>query len=89
MIPKEAKYARERAKELIAYYDYKHEHDGYTYNRLAGIAHQAYLKHKHIGADKRTYMLLEKDMKKKAYEEIMNKAHYYDEEAYYPKGSYE
>ncbi len=71
-IPREAKFARERAKELIAYYDYKHEHDGYTYNRLAGIAHQAYLKHRHMGADKRTYILLEENMKKKAHAELMS-----------------
>jgi hypothetical protein len=72
MIPREPKYARERAKELIAYYDSKHEKDGYTYNRLAGIAHQAYLKHRHILLDKETYKLLEENMRQKAMNELLH-----------------
>ncbi len=69
MILRTKEFAKERAKELIEYYDYKHK-EGYSYNMLSAIAHIVYLKHKHIESDKLVYKLLEDDMKLKALVEL-------------------
>ena len=69
MIPRTKEFVKERVKELIEYYDYKHE-EGYSYGTLSAIAHIVYLKHKHIESDKLVYKLLEDDMKLKALVEL-------------------
>jgi hypothetical protein len=48
----------------IAYYELKHT-EGYSYNKLRLIAHNAYLRHKHILKDRAVYERLEQAMLKR------------------------
>ena len=64
------KIKHKKLKELIDFFDYKHENEGYSYNKLQTIAHRMFLKHKNIESEKEIYKLLEKNMKEKSMNEL-------------------